>query len=162
MSGSQKTNKTLGGERPTGVFPWHPSWGNWEQTTSRTGQAFPWHPLSGKPGDRLHARRDKPSPSAPLGNRLHAGRNKPSPGTPSQGKHGTDYMQDGTSLPRHFFVLHVVCLLVSLRGVPGEYFFVLHVVCPLVSLRGVPGELLSRPACSLSPGSPERGTTGDP
>ena len=33
----------------------------------------------------------------------------------------------------------------------------LHIVCPLITLRGVPGEGLSRPACSLSPDYPERG-----
>ena len=48
--------------------------------------------------------------------------------------------------------LHVVCPLVTPRGVPGDGMSILHVVCPLVTLRGVPGEGFSRPPCGLPPG----------
>ena len=62
MSGSQKTNRTLGGERKTGVFPWHLSQGNQGTDYMQERINLPLAPLSGKPGDSLHAGKDKPSP----------------------------------------------------------------------------------------------------
>ena len=49
------------------AFPWHPSLGNQETNYKQDGTSLPLAPLSGKPGDRLHAGRNKPSPGTPLG-----------------------------------------------------------------------------------------------
>ena len=80
MSGSQKTNEVLGGERQTGVFPWHPSRGNQGTDYMQDGQAFPWHPSRGNPGTDY----------------MQDG--QAFPWHPSRGNPGTDYMQDNRAL----------------------------------------------------------------
>ena len=67
------------------AFPWHPSLGNQETDYIQDETSLPLAPLSGKPGDRLQAGQDKPSPGTPL--RETRGQTtwrtkKPSPDTP--------------------------------------------------------------------------------
>ena len=122
------------------------------QTTCRTGQAFPWHPSRGnqgtgymqdetslplaplfwKPGDRLQAGRDKPSPSTPLGEtrrQTTCRTGQAFPWHPSRGNQETDYIQDETSLP-------------------------------LAPLSGEPGDRLQAGQDKPSPGTPLRETRG--
>ena len=94
------------------AFPWHPSLGNQETDYKQDRTSLPLAPLSGKPGDRLHAGRNKPSPGTPLGEtrRQTTCRTKQAfPWDPSRGNQETDYMQDETSLP-----------LAPLSGKPGD------------------------------------------
>ena len=84
MSESQKTNKTLGGVRQTGLDPPLAPLSCREQTTWRMGQAFPWDPLQG----RDYMQDGQAFPWHPSRGRLHRGRTSLLL-TPSRGSQGT-------------------------------------------------------------------------
>ena len=114
------------------------------------GTSLPLAPLSGKPGDRLHAGRDKPSPGTPLGvtMRQTTYRTKQAfPWHPSLGNQETDYKQDRTSL-----------LLAPLSGKPGDRLYGGQRSLPLAPLSGKPGDRLHAGRNKPSPGTPLWGT----
>ena len=94
--------------------------------------SLPLAPLFWKPGDRLQAGRDKPSPSTPLGEtrrQTTCRTGQAFPWHPSRGNQETDYIQDETSLP-------------------------------LAPLSGEPGDRLQAGQDKPSPGTPLRETRG--